>query len=246
MLDAGYHPPLTPRRMSDIGIPPVTSPEAPQPPDGTLPDAISALLLAASTRRALVKGQELFGQGSMPQAMYGVVSGSLRIGLTGEDGNEFLATVAGPGQWFGEGPLLDGAERVFRACAMGDAEVAILAATDFQRLVRTHPEALLALARLVCSRYRSALAWIEDANLRPLPARLARRVLALHSQAAREQRGGMRLSQDELAGHLGVSRQSVNRLLKAWERSGHVRLSYGGMEILDPAVLVEIGRSKGT
>jgi CRP-like cAMP-binding protein len=46
-----------------------------------------------------------------------------------------------------------------------------------------------------------------------------------------------RVTQGELAGLLGVSRQSLNQILRAWEREGVVGRRDGRMHLTDPAAL---------
>ncbi|MCA0177759.1 MAG: Crp/Fnr family transcriptional regulator [Proteobacteria bacterium] len=204
---------------------------------GGLPPSLAARFVAASSRRRLVAGEELFGLGSMPQAMFGVLAGRVQVSIYAADGRQLLAAVLGQGQWFGEVPLLDGVSRAFRAEALAAAEVAVLSAPAFWRLVGHDAQALLAVTRLVCHRYRQALAWIEDASLRPLSARLAARLLA-QAQTAEP----LRLPQEALAAQLGVSRQRVNRQLKAWEAEGLVELGYASVRIRDPAPFLALSR----
>lgn len=120
--------------------------------------------------------------------------------------------------------------------AVEPAEVAVLPAARFWEMVTAHPWALLAVTRLVCRRYRHLLAWVEDASLKPLPARLASCLLAA-AQAGGPPPHTVRLSQELLAAQLGVARQTVNRQLKAWEQAGWVRLQYGAVVLLAPAAL---------
>ena len=47
----------------------------------------------------------------------------------------------------------------------------------------------------------------------------------------------IRLPQDQLALMLGVSRQSVNKVLRHLEQHGVIGLSYGRIEVLDPQAL---------
>ena len=48
----------------------------------------------------------------------------------------------------------------------------------------------------------------------------------------------LRLTQDELANVLGMTRQSVSREVKRLEREGHILITYGGMMLKAPRELV--------
>lgn len=207
-------------------------------PPGTLPPEIAEVFLRASSRRTLVDREALFSLGSAPHAMFGLVTGNVQVDMYAADGRRFFAGVLYAGQWFGETPLIDGVARAFHAQALGPSEVAVLSAKAFWQLMEGRPDVTLAVARLVCGRYRQALDWIEDAALKPFDARLAGRLLRF-STPAEPGAAGVALSQEALAAHLGVARQTVNRQLKTWERAGLLRLRYARVEVLDRAALAQ-------
>jgi hypothetical protein len=85
---------------------------------------------------------------------------------------------------------------------------------------------------------------IEDIFLLPVTARLAKKVLeiaTLHGEAGPEGvRIGARLSQRELGGMLGVSRESINKHLGAWQKAGLVRLENGAITLTDRAAVARL------
>lgn len=204
--------------------------EGPSSSDGTLPPAISTLLTEAAVSRRLKRGQPLFEEGSAPAAMFGVLEGHVAVSLADSDYSQRLATLLGPGQWFGEVPLLDSKARAFAAVAHSDCRIAMVTATAFNAAIAAHPEVLLAITRLVCARYRQSLAWIDDNILQSFEVRLARRILAICPEGETET---PRLSQDMLASQLGVSRPTLNRLLMRWTRLGLLSVGYGKLQVLN-------------
>lgn len=201
--------------------------------DGQLPDEIARKFLAGAIVRSYVAGQELFDARSRPTAMYGVLEGQMRVSLLGADGRQPVSAVLGPGQWFGETPLLDRQARAFRAEAQEACKIAVVPAAFFHELIRGDNAALLAVTHLVCARYRLVLAWTEEMLLHSFQAQLAGRLLAAPAPV-------VRLSQQELASQLGTSRATVNRQLRAWEQQGVLRLGYRSIEVLDRAALKAI------
>jgi len=220
---------------------------APSPPQGNdmrLAEDVQARLLAVAHRRTLARGESLFHKGSSPDALFGVVSGSLRVSVVAPGGREAVIAMLEPGHWFGEVSLLVGRERVYDTCAVDTTEMAVVAAADFHRLVAEHSDVHMAFTRLVCLRLRQALAWIDDVILMPLPVRLAHRLLTLDARAEGADEGTgkgggtlLGVSQEDLSFMLGVSRQSVNRQLKLWEEDGTLRVRYRAIELLDRAQL---------
>jgi CRP/FNR family cyclic AMP-dependent transcriptional regulator len=200
-----------------------------------LPPQVQTALFDVAHRRKLAQGDSLFLKGSMPDALFGVVQGTLRVSVTGASGREAVIAVLKPGHWFGEVSLLVGQERVYDTFATEPTEMAVVAAWDFHRLIASDFDIHLAFSRLVCVRLRQALRWIDDTILMPLPARLAHRILALAEHGATDtgKAGHIDVSQEDLSMMLGVSRQSVNRQLKMWEDEGILRVEYKRIVLLD-------------
>lgn len=209
--------------------------------DYQLPPEVVSKFLAVSHRQHLAPRQELFGLGSTPQAMFGLLSGRVRVSVYSEDGLQFFAAQLAKGEWFGEVPLLDEVARAFHVEAIESSEVAVLPANEFWNVVNEDPSTLLAITRLVCSRYRATLGWIEDACMKPFAARLASRLVTL---AAEEGQADERvhLSQEMLAFQLGVARQTVNRQLKIWEQAGLIELRYATVRLLRLKELHQIAK----
>lgn len=200
-----------------------------------LAQEVQQRLLSVSHRRTLQRGDSLFLKGSAPDALFGVLSGLLRVSVVAPSGREAVITVLEPGHWFGEVSLLVGNVRVYDTYAAEHSEIAVVPASDFHRLIASEPEVHMAFTRLVCLRLRQALAWIDDAILMPLPVRLARRLLSLQipTEAGNQGAPALAVSQEDLAFMLGVSRQSVNRQLKLWEDDGTLRVKYRRIEVLN-------------
>jgi CRP-like cAMP-binding protein len=200
-----------------------------------LPRQVQAALLDVAHRRRLSPGDSLFLKGSMPDALFGVVQGMLRVSVSGASGREAVIATLKSGHWFGETSLLVGRERVYDTFAMEPTEMAIVSAKDFHRLIASDFDIHLAFSRLVGMRLRQALNWIDDVILNPLPVRLAHRLLVLTDEAHSHglASGDIGASQEDLSRMLGVSRQSVNRQLKMWEADGILRLEYKRIFLLD-------------
>jgi len=233
---------------------PIAHPDTPQalaaPDDDAsrlrLPAPVQRQLLEVAHRKLLQRGDSLFLKGSAPDALFGVVSGSLRVSVVAPSGREAVIAVLEPGHWFGEVSLFVGRERVYDTCAVDATEIAVVYADDFHHLVATQPQVHMALTRLVCMRLRQALAWIDDAILQPLPVRLAHRLLTLDTRPeAPDGTVGLAVSQEDLAFMLGVSRQSVNRQLKLWQDEGILRVGYRVVELMDRGRLEGYARDGG-
>jgi CRP/FNR family cyclic AMP-dependent transcriptional regulator len=197
-----------------------------------LPAEATDELTHHAVRRRAVDGELIHARGDAPDGLYQVVRGKVRMSAVSGGGRELVLTILEPGSWFGEISLLDGLPRTHDAHAVGDTELLMVPRDRFDALLAQRPALVQHLFRLLCQRLRLAMTALEDAALLPLPARLAKRLLG-----APVDDDGVALPQGELARMLGTSRQSVSKILKAWERQGWVSVAYGRVALVDAAAL---------
>ncbi|MET0520052.1 MAG: Crp/Fnr family transcriptional regulator, partial [Burkholderiaceae bacterium] len=206
--------------------------------------ALQQHLIEAGRRQRLSAGQALFERGAAAGGLCCVLAGVLRIGAVGRDGSVSLLGYLEAGQWFGEVSLLDGLPRTHDAVAEGASQVWLLPQAPLEAWLDAHPRHWRALARLACAKLRSSFELIEDSSSRlPQDVRLAKRlVLAAHaygSEGALRRR--LRLPQEQLALMLGISRQTVSKILNTFAARRLVALHYGEIELLDVPALRALG-----
>ncbi|HET6829250.1 MAG TPA: Crp/Fnr family transcriptional regulator [Ramlibacter sp.] len=209
----------------------------------TLPAAQQRALLARCRPLRLAQGQAAFAQGDpVPlagQAFFGIVQGVVKMTSPHGDGDESLVAVLGAGGWFGELSLLDGLPRAYSAVAVTDVELLALSAPAFRSLMRSRAFAD-AMARLLAARLRRVYEVFLEGTLRSTRARLARRLVLLAGGAVAHNppdHAVVPVSQDSLARTLGVTRQTLNKELKAMAEAGALSLRYGRIEIASMALL---------
>ncbi len=204
------------------------------------PEELDRLLAPARVER-LDEGRVLFRKGDPGDRLYVVLAGRISIGTTSEDGKEVVFNVLGRGEVFGEIALLDGKARTADATAMAESHLLVLERADFLPFLQSHPEVAARLIALLCERLRWVSQSYEDSLFMDLPARLAKRLLLLAETHGEPAGTGTRiefpLSQQELAKMAGVSRESVNKLLRAWQSEGLIAHDHSHVTILDPARL---------
>jgi len=200
-------------------------------------------LLAKARLKRFARGESLFHQGSAPDAVYFVKSGAVQLSNTSSTGREAVLGIAEAGMWFGELTLIIQQERVHDAKALVPTELMVVSKTHFFDVVNDNKEFLSELLHLVCRRYKWAIERIEATILRPVPVRLADRLLAeldmaQHTSASHPTE--LNLSQEQLGRMLGASRQTVNRLLKQWESENILTLTYGRIRLRNLSALRRI------
>ncbi|QTC91946.1 Crp/Fnr family transcriptional regulator [Brevundimonas goettingensis] len=206
---------------------------------GALPAPRRALLLDQATPLRLADGARLYGAGDPPNGLWAVVEGQVRLMAYPTSGSEVVIRRLGPGSWCGELSTLDDGPRPQDAIAFGPTLALNIPQSRFVRLAEAEPALWRNLALLGCAHQRESLNFIGQRVVQPPPVRLAK---ALLNAAANTGSGAPALRQAELAVLVGVSRQTLNRYLKALERDGLVRAEYGRVAILDAERLTLLSR----
>ena len=190
-------------------------------------------------RRAYERNAVIFSQSDPGDALYGVVTGRVRISASSAAGREVFLNIMEPGDTFGEIALLDGRPRTASASTTAPSELLIVTREQFLGLLAREPRLADHLLRLLCARLRWISGFAEESALLSVPARLARRLLSLGKLHGHETPAGIELkvSQDEVARFLGLSRQIVNQYLQTWKAQRWVDLGRGRIMILDSRAL---------
>ncbi len=213
-----------------------------------LDDRTLSLLTAALRSRRYRRDEVIFHADDPGDSLYVVATGSVKITVSADDGTEpAILTTIGPGGFFGELALLDGAPRSATAVAMDPVETLVLRREAFDRLVDSEPGLRRALLASLAAEIRRLTAQVEDLHFLDLPGRLARHLLReINTDNERPPAGEVRLpwpfTQGELAGMIGGSRQSVNRLLADFVAQGLLRFEDDDLVIPDPHRLAAAAR----
>ena len=198
-----------------------------------------ARIAALATRRVFEDDAVVFMRGDPGDSLYAVVSGRVRISASGRGGKEVFLNIMEPGDAFGEIALLDGSPRTATATVMARTELMIIQRRPFFELLRTEPQLVAHLIQLLCRRVRWTAEMMEDSALLSLPARLAKRLLSLARLHGQHTPTGtkLRISQEELAQFLGLSRQIVNQHLRTWSDRSWIATGRGNVTITNVRAL---------
>jgi CRP-like cAMP-binding protein len=207
-----------------------------------LPAATIQQISGLSFRRSYSHGAIVFSQADPGDALYGVITGKIRISASSPDGREMFLNIMEPGDTFGEIALLDGRHRTATASATAPSELIIITRDHFLELLEREPTLVSHVIQLLCQRIRWTSGLAEESALLSVPARLARRLVSLGKLHGRETSNGLELtiSQEEVARFLGLSRQAVNQYLQNWKERGWLTLGRGKIIIADEHALRDV------
>jgi CRP-like cAMP-binding protein len=169
---------------------------------------------------------------------FGVVEGLLKMSSDNAQGQTMTFTGVPPGGWFGEGTALKREHYRYNIQALRKSVVAGLPVDTFHWLL----DHSIGFNRFVMNQLNERLAQFiaarEIDRMSSPDLRVARSLAALFNPTLYPGVGAvLRITQQELAYLVGLSRQRVNEALTALATQGAIRIEYGGVRILDLAAL---------
>lgn len=206
------------------------------------PELFDALFRGCKAERYAVN-QHLFVQEDPSDRVYGVISGTIEISLYSPAGQKLVVNIELSRSLVGEIGALDGRPRTATAICLTACELVSLSRTQlFDRIEKT-PALARAMIELLCARLRWVSGELGDQAFFGIEARLAKR-LAFLSGVLSEPSGWIAISQSELAEFLGVTRESVNKMLNDWRVRKIIDLKRGGLRVVNADAIRHIASSR--
>jgi CRP-like cAMP-binding protein len=184
------------------------------------PEALRTIALTA-TERALVRGDVLFHEGDPPDALYIVLRGRVAIAIDNRpiDSRESVVALMESGDLFGEMGLLDDLPRSAMARALEPSDVLCVPYGPVHQVLHDQPSMLWGVARMLAGRLRAMDEALADSVFLDVTGRTAKRLLELADGA---DEFVLPVTQEELAGMVGASRERVNKAIASFIRLGWI------------------------
>jgi CRP/FNR family transcriptional regulator, cyclic AMP receptor protein len=169
---------------------------------------------------------------------FGVVEGLLKMSADNAQGTTMTFLGVPPGGWFGEGTALKREPYRYNIQALRKSVVAGLPIDSFHWLL----DHSIGFNRFVMNQLNERLGQFIGAReidrMSNPDLRVARSLAALFNPVLYPGVGEvLRITQQELAYLVGLSRQRVNQALRSLEAQAMIRVEYGGLRVLDIAAL---------
>jgi len=182
-------------------------------------------------------GSTLVHEGDRAGRVLIVQSGRVKISAITPDGNEVVLAIRGPGELVGELSAVDGRPHGGTVIAMDDVSCLQVGNDDFIAFLRRHPDAAMAVIQLLAFRQRDADGKRIEFGAYDSVGRVARRLVELAEEHGRRTGDGIRimagLTQSELAGFTGSSREAVSRALRMLRDEGLITTHRRGITVHD-------------
>jgi CRP-like cAMP-binding protein len=206
-----------------------------------LEESDRATFAAQAQVRRYARGRALMHAGQVPEAVFLLQSGVVKVSDVTPEGRELLLAIRAPGDLVGELAALDERPRSASVIALEPVEALVVPIPAFRALLTARPAVAIALIRVIGARLRDADARrIQLGRLASL-ARVASCLLELCDRFGAEADGSVAirvaLTQEELAGWAGSSLESTGRALRQLRELGWIETRRREIRVLDRAGL---------
>lgn len=183
-------------------------------------------LRGIGTTQRFRRGATLFHEGDRADRVLVVERGRVKIVSVTADGREVILAIRDGGALLGELAAVDGEPRSATAVAMEDMTALVVPAERFADFLVEHPAVTFRILQTVVARLRDADRKRVEFGAYDAVGRVAQRLVELAGRYGRNGEGGIHidvpLTQEELAGFTGSSREAVSRALRLLRSAGLV------------------------
>jgi CRP/FNR family transcriptional regulator, cyclic AMP receptor protein len=187
--------------------------------------AMSGLL----SRKTFPASVTLMTAEQVGEAVYFILSGTVKIHIEQEDGSDVIMAILGPGEIVGEMSVLG---QTIRSASVVTIESCVMLWMDcaaFQSCLLKSPELSYNLACTLAERLRHANEKIETLATQSVESRVARQLVSFAEQYGRPQPDGgvhlsIRLTQGDIASLIGASREHINRVMVSYKERDYLSI----------------------
>jgi CRP-like cAMP-binding protein len=187
------------------------------------------LIASSGSRRKFPAKNLVFQEGDPGEALLIILSGKVKVLLSGKDGQEFILAILGPGSFFGEMAILESAARSASVMTVEPCEFLLLRQKDLTDLLTQHPAIALKILKNLSQRLRKTNEHIRSLVMFDIYGRVGRCLVNLAEVQGGKVNGQLlvpnRPSFQELAKMIGCTRETLSRAMKALRDNGSLTIT---------------------
>lgn len=188
------------------------------------------------------RGDSLFLEGHPSQCVYMILSGRVKLSVTSREGKTMILRLAEAGDVLGLSAAMNAGDHEVSAEAFDYCRVKVIRSKDFIEFLRHYPEAAMEATQCVLREYNYMF---KDVCRLGLPTTVAGRLANLlidwvdtrHQSGHTDSRVMVPLTQEEIAGMTGTSRETVSRILQQFQREKIISIKGAALTVLQPQAL---------
>lgn len=182
--------------------------------------------LADNCRRVTYpKHAILMTEGEPGESLFIIESGTAKVYVSDDNGDEMVLYIKGPGSYIGDIALLDDAPRSASVITLSKTVVHCMSKADFLSLLQFNPEIPIAIIRSLTRRLRHETEAVRSLALENVYRRLAGKLTELSEDDGQGGRTFSRkFSHQELSTMIGSSREMVSKVLAELTRGEYIEM----------------------
>ena len=197
------------------------------------PDDVLASVARVAMMRRFPRGQSVVRAGDRTDYVYFVLTGSLKVVVSDEDGREVILSILGQGELFGEMGMFGEQPRSASVVAVVAADLVMISKQDFRQLMQENFEVAWRIMCNLAERLRNADRKIESLALMDVYGRVAGLLIEMAEDVDGETVVVRKISKQDIAKMIGASREMVSRVMKDLGQQGLIEETSQGIILRD-------------
>jgi CRP/FNR family cyclic AMP-dependent transcriptional regulator len=205
------------------------------------------LLANVTVTRQYPKGMQVLSEGAEADSLYCILSGSVKVTITDEEGEEVILSILKDGEYFGEMAIIDEHPRSANVVTLEPSEMVVVEKREFLRSLASNFDLTLQVMRGLTRRLREADKRIESLALVNVYGRVAQMLVEVSEMTGSARMVNKKLTRQDIARMVGASREMVSRVLHDLQEGDYIRMDGRRIMLRDKLVTYahELGRSRG-
>ncbi|MDR0716510.1 MAG: cyclic nucleotide-binding domain-containing protein [Azoarcus sp.] len=195
---------------------------------GLADDVLNSVAQVAMMRH-YPRGQAVIRAGERTDYVYFVLTGSLKVVVSDEDGREVILSILGRGEVFGEMGMFGDQPRSASVVPVVAADLVTITKQSFRHLMQEHFEVAWRIMCNLAERLRNADRKIESLALMDVYGRVAGLLIEMAEDVNGETIVTRKISKQDIARMIGASREMVSRVMKDLSQQGLIEETSRGI-----------------
>jgi len=195
-------------------------------------DELAAIARVAMMRR-IPRNQSVVREGDHSDFVYFVLTGSLKVIVSDEDGREVILSILGQGELFGEMSMFGEQPRSASVTAVMPSDLVVIAKQEFRRILQENFEIAWRIMTNLAERLRNADRKIESLALMDVYGRVARLLIDMAEEVDGKTVVVRKISKQDIARMIGASREMVSRVMKDLSNQGLIAETPSGIVLCE-------------
>lgn len=189
------------------------------------------------------RGAPVVRRGERLEGLLAVGYGLVKLSLRGDSGEERVLRLVGPGETFGEAVLFLDRPVLVDVVALADSLLVLIPSAPLLALIERDPRFTRALLASLCQRMHALISDFEATTMHGATERIASYLDSLAApDAAAPATVRLPATKTVIAARLGITKETLSRLLRGLARSGLVAVNRREITLLDRARLAQVAR----